>query len=435
VPLSPPPAAPATPAAATQVPAPVTAPKPAPAPVKQGPAPARSASTLWMGVAAAAVLLAAAGAYLLRPGSSSPGDQPGPGAESTITAPPSMPPGPGAEAGGAIVPPTGTGPSGTAPVVPAAAGTAMTSLTLQQLPPGTQVLLDGTPLGAAAADGTFVSTQVPVGRRTLDLTNPDYEPVRLTRTFAASVPVTITGAELGLKRIVMPIEVLADADTTLRLSQGGTVVQQATGPTTLTLADGTYEVRAEGPSGIPLTRNFSVAPGGARVLDLRGIPSGLERFPAGAWTMRDSWNTRKGGGYILYNRSSPQYSATFTARRNRGRLFGSGQRLRWVVAYQDERNHVRLELDDDRFYRVEITNGQEKVTQIKHGIANAEQVHLSVQVAGSRLVHQYSLPGKPGWQTLETWTRPTPLDGRFGFYLPGDEEIQLTNFAFSPSAN
>jgi hypothetical protein len=319
--------------------------------------------------------------------------------------------------------------------VPAAAGSTVTALTFQQLPPGTHVLLDGIPLGTVAADGTFVSTQIPVGRRTLDLSNPDYEPVRLTRTFTASTPVTITGTEVGLKRIAMAIEVLADPDTTLRLSQGGTVVQQATGPTTLTLADGTYEVRAEGPAGIPLTRNFSVAPGGARVLDLRGVPSGLERFAAGSWTLRDSWQTRKGGGFILYNRSAPQYSATFTARRNRGRLFGSGRRIRWVVGYKDERNYVRLELDDDRFYRVEVANGQEKATQIKHGIANAEQVHVSVQVAGGRLVHQYSLPGKPGWQTIDTWTRAVPLDGRFGFYLPGDEEMQITNFAFSPGGN
>jgi serine/threonine-protein kinase len=435
-PLSPPPAEPATPAAVTEAPAPVAAPAPPVVTARKPPTPARSGSTtLWIGVAAAVVLLAAVGAFLLGPGSSSSGDQPGIGADGAVAAPPATPPDPGVDGGAAVVPSAGTAVPGTAPVLPAAAGTAVTTLTLQQLPPGTQVLLDGTPLGAAAADGSFVSTQVPVGRRTIDLTNPDYEPVRLTRTFAATAPVTITGAELGLKRMAMSIEVLADADTTLRLSQGGTVVQQATGPTTLTLADGTYEVRAEGPSGIPLTRNLSVAPGGARVLDLRGVPSGLERFPAGSWTLRDSWNTRKGGGYVLYNRAPPQYSATFTARRNRGRLFGSGQRLRWVVAYQDERNHVRLELDDDRFYRVEITNGQEKVTQIKHGIANAEQVHLSVQVAGGRLVHQYSLPGKPGWQTIETWTRPTPLDGRFGFYLPGDEEIQLTNFAFSPSAN
>ena len=61
-------------------------------------------------------------------------------------------------------------------------------------------------------------------------------------------------------------------------------------------------------------------------------------------------------------------------------------------------------------------------------------MHVSVQVAGPRVVTQYSVPGRPGWQTIDSWTRSAPFDGRFGFYLPGDEEMQLTNFDFTPVA-
>src|SRR5690606_31594892 len=121
-----------------------------------------------------------------------------------------------------------------------------------------------------------------------------------------------------------------------------------------------------------------------RTIDLRGVPSGIERFAAGAWVARDSWYTRKGGGFVLYDRTAPQHTITFTVRRNRGRFFSSGQRLRWVVGYRDERNHVRLELDDDRFYRIEVVDGQQRVTETRHGIPGTEQLHLSVQVAGNR---------------------------------------------------
>jgi hypothetical protein len=64
-----------------------------------------------------------------------------------------------------------------------------------------------------------------------------------------------------------------------------------------------------------------------------------------------------------------------------------------------------------------------------------------VQLIGSRLVHEYST--KPNeWRTLDAWaTAAVPvtstrslLDGRFGFFLPGDEEITISNFLYYPPA-
>jgi hypothetical protein len=42
---------------------------------------------------------------------------------------------------------------------------------------------------------------------------------------------------------------------------------------------------------------------------------------------------------------------------------------------------------------------------------------------------------------LDNWNRTSPgasranlVDGRFGFYLPGDDEIRVSNFLFYPAA-
>jgi hypothetical protein len=256
----------------------------------------------------------------------------------------------------------------------------------------------------------------------------------VTRDFTAATPVVLSASELGLRGAAAPIEFLADPDTAVRVSQDGQPVQQFTGPATFALPNGSYEARAEGPAGVAIMQRFTVGAGGARSVDLRGVPSGVERFGAGTWTLRDSWYTRRGGGVVLYDRTAPEHAITFTVRRNRGGLFRGGQRVRWVVGYVDRGNYVRFELDDDRLYRIEVIDGKERTSETRHRIPDVDQVHISIQAAGNRLLQQFNVPGGTGWTTLDNWARSTPFEGRFGFYLPGDEEVQMMNFQYRPGA-
>jgi hypothetical protein len=63
-------------------------------------------------------------------------------------------------------------------------------------------------------------------------------------------------------------------------------------------------------------------------------------------------------------------------------------------------------------------------------------------VTGSQLLTQFSTDGT-AWQPIDTWTRTTTfgrpepgrrtmLDGKFGFYLPGEEELTISNFRYYP---
>ena len=64
---------------------------------------------------------------------------------------------------------------------------------------------------------------------------------------------------------------------------------------------------------------------------------------------------------------------------------------------------------------------------IAHKIpSGGEFVHLSVEVSDSQIVHQFNAGS--GWQVLDTWSRTTPAEGRFGFYLPGSETLEVSNF-------
>jgi hypothetical protein len=114
------------------------------------------------------------------------------------------------------------------------------------------------------------------------------------------------------------------------------------------------------------------------------------------------------------------------------------------VGYIDNNTHVMMQLDKDALYRVDMVGGVANQAKIPHRIPTSVPfVHLNVQISGPRLIHQYSVDGM-NWQTLDTWSRtpPTlpekgrraPLDGRFGLFLPGDEEVFVSNLLHYPEA-
>jgi hypothetical protein len=76
--------------------------------------------------------------------------------------------------------------------------------------------------------------------------------------------------------------------------------------------------------------------------------------------------------------------------------------------------------------------------KISHKILlNTSFVHFSSEISRTQLAHRYSLDGAT-WIGLDTWDRPatdrTLLTGKFGLFLPGDEEVFISNFRFYPPA-
>jgi hypothetical protein len=328
-----------------------------------------------------------------------------------------------------------SGAAGSAAAAEPAAGT----LEFRELPRGLQVLLDGTAIGTVGADGTLTYAGVPPGQRTLQFVLQGFEPLSMTREFAGGATLTLTSADVVLARAPATVAVMADASTQISVARGAETVRQFAGPTKLTLPEGQYEVSAKGPANVATTRTLTVAAGESRTLDLRAIVTSMERFDQLGWQRADAWLVRRGGGFVLYDAPATDGKYSFTIRTDRsGNPFSSGPRLRWVVGYVDNQNHVMLQLDGDHFYRSEVVGGRDGATvRTPHSIpTDGSFVHLSVQINGSQLVHQYSV--RDGvWQTLDSWNRTTPsrqapFDGRFGFFLPGSDEVQIANFLFYP---
>jgi serine/threonine protein kinase/tetratricopeptide (TPR) repeat protein len=323
------------------------------------------------------------------------------------------------------------------------AAPALVALTLERMPPGVQVSLDGTSIGSVGADGSLSHPGVSPGPHKLTFVRSGYEPLTIEKTFIGPDAVALTVSDVPLKRMAAGLELLADTGTQLTISQNGRTIQRVNGASKLSIPEGTYSVEATGPAGVPIVRTVSVTSGATQTVDLRPlIVSGMELFDLSAWKRDENWFTRRGGGFALYNRTIADGRYTFTVRLDRnGNPFSTSSRLKWVVGFVDNNTHVMLQLDKDAFYRLDVVGGSSQQVRIPHRIpTNVPFVHLNLQISGARLIHQYSIDGS-NWQELDSWTRTpsgpdgnrrTPLDGRFGFFLLPDEEVFVSNFLNHP---
>jgi hypothetical protein len=309
------------------------------------------------------------------------------------------------------------------------------------------VLLDETPIGSVGADGALSYGGIAPGRHTLKFEGRGYEPLTLSRDFVADQTVTLSSADVTLTRLPTTIDVRTDSGIEVTITQGGRTIQQLKASARISLPEGAYELAVKGPVGVTTTRPLKVSAGGPTTIDVRSlIVTGMERFEPAGWNSADAWMTRRGGNFVLYDRTGSLGTISFTIRMDRnGNPFSSGSRLNWVVGYADSTNYVLLQLDKDAFYRSVVINGTpQPPTRLEHSIpSNAPYVNLRVQLAGNRLVHEYSTQSNV-WQTLDNWSTAAAgaatakrelLDGRFGFFLPGAEEVAISNFRYYPPAN
>jgi len=261
---------------------------------------------------------------------------------------------------------------------------ALAQLRVENASPRAQISIDDAPIGIVAADGSLSHPGIAPGRHTILLTLPGHEPRRLVRDFVAGQAMVLAGPDVQLHPVPLQSAPIA-------------------------------------------------------VVTTRTATTGIERFESPQrWVKDGTWLTRKGGGFVLYDRAAAGGRFVFTVRPSRGwNPFAGEKRVRWVVGFMDPRNYVLLQLDDKYFYRSEVINGkQQQVTRIPHAVAHeAEFIHVTVDVAANQIVHLVSEDGV-AWRAVDRWARAaqrTLTDGRFAFYLPGDEEIRLSNFVFYPA--
>jgi hypothetical protein len=209
------------------------------------------------------------------------------------------------------------------------------------------------------------------------------------------------------------------------------------------LAPGNYVFTSKAPGFTDRTERVQVAAGGQVNVDLTlasaraSAPTarvgGMADFedPSG-WTRDGEAWLHKGGNFVPYKLPS-KGTYTFTVQLLKGGNIFKGGHIRWYVDYVDPKNYGLFEIDKKTFWAKEVTNGKNKDREkTQHGVDNEKQFTIQIDVAPDHVVHR--IKNGDNWLTLDSWTEPGRnfSDGKFGFYIPGSDQIAISDFKFQP---
>jgi len=307
----------------------------------------------------------------------------------------------------------------------------LASLTVQGGASGTEVLVDQTLAGTIQPDGTLSVSTINPGDHTVELRKQRFKTRQFREHFVAGGTVSIAAADAALEAAPGELKItFAPADAKVALVKGELLTTVSSG-VPLNLAPGTYTLTARTADRFTRWSTVEVIAGESKTLDLSLAPSGMAKWddPA-AWKQdRDSF-VRKGGDFVLYGAVPASGTFVFSAMLIKGHL------LQWVLNYTDPKNYVLFQMDDNYFYRAVIHNG-EKTDEIKVSEKGDKKTvcTVRVRVSPTEIVHQ--IKHGDSWPVVDRWTQSgANLSlGKFGFYIPSDEEVALSGFAHYADLN
>ncbi len=210
------------------------------------------------------------------------------------------------------------------------------------------------------------------------------------------------------------------------------------------LAPGNYIFTSHAPGYVDRTEHVQLAAGGQVLIDLTLASARANTAPApkaggmadwedpSGWTRDgDAW-VHKGGNFVAYKLPA-KGTFTFTVQLLKGGNLFRGGHIRWYADYVDPKNYGLFEIDKKTFWAKSVTNGKSKDREkTQHGVENQKTFTIQVDVEPEHVVTR--LKNGDTWITLDSWTEAGRnfSDGKFGFYIPGNDEIGITEFHFQP---
>jgi eukaryotic-like serine/threonine-protein kinase len=309
----------------------------------------------------------------------------------------------------------------------------LASLTIQGGVPGTTVLIDQTLVGTVQPDGTLAVATVTPGDHVVELRKDRFKAKQSRKHFVAGTAVSLAAADVALDAAPGELKItFTPADAQVTLTKAGEPPTKVSSGGTLSLAAGSYGLTVKTADNFTRSSTVEVTAGQSRSLDLSLAPSGMSKWddPAG-WKQEKGSFVHKGGDFVMYTVSPTSGTFVFSA------MLTKGHRLQWMLNCTDAINYVLFQMDDNNFYRTVVKNGQKgDETKIPHKGDKKSFRTLQIHVSPNEIVHQ--IRQGDSWVVVDRWTQPgSNLSlGRFGFYIPGSDQVELASFAhyveFSP---
>ena len=308
----------------------------------------------------------------------------------------------------------------------------LASLTIQGGAPGTTVLVDQTPVGTVQADGRLSVSSVNPGDHTVELRRERFKPRQLKKHFVAGGAISLTAADTVLEAGPAELKItFTPADAKVAIAKTGALPTMVSSGVPLNLAPGTYTLTARTAERFTRSSTLEVVAGQSKSLDLSLAPNGMSKWvDAGAWKHEKDAFIRQGGDFVLFGVVPTSGSFAFSAMVTKGHL------LQWVFNYTDSKNYVLFQMDENNFYRSVIRNGKksDEIIVPDKGDKKSFRV-LHIRVSPTEIVHQ--IGHGDSWTVLDRWTQPgTNLSlGKFGFYIPGNDQVAVSGFAHYADLN
>ncbi|MFZ1005526.1 MAG: protein kinase [Candidatus Sulfotelmatobacter sp.] len=301
----------------------------------------------------------------------------------------------------------------------------LASLTIQGGVAGATVLIDQSPAGTIQPDGTLTLATINPGDHVVELRKDHFKPKQLKKHFALGTAVSLTAADVALEAAPAELKItFTPADALVTIAKADEAPIKVSSGAPLTLAGGNYTLTAKTADNFARAMNVEVTAGQTRNLDLSLAPSGMSKWdPAADWKQEKGSFTRKGGDFVMYTVSPTSGTFIFSA------MLTKGHRLQWMLDCTDANNYILFQMDDNNFYRTVVKNGQKgDETKIPHKNDKKSFRTFQIRVTPTEIVHQ--IRQGDGWVVLDRFTQSgANLSlGRFGFYIPGNDQVALANF-------
>jgi hypothetical protein len=117
-------------------------------------------------------------------------------------------------------------------------------------------------------------------------------------------------------------------------------------------------------------------------------------------------------------------------------MLTKGHLLQWVFNYSDPKNYILFQIDDDNFHRTVVRNGEKTNEIIVPDKGDKKSFRtFGIRVSPAALVSQ--IKHGDSWTVLDRWTQPGAdlSQGKFGFYIPGNDEVALSSFSHYADLN
>ena len=308
----------------------------------------------------------------------------------------------------------------------------LASLSIQGGTPGAQVFIDQSPVGTVQPDGTFNLSTINPGDHVVELRKDRFISKRIQKHFVAGPNVALTGADAVLEAGTGELRItFSPPEAAVNLAKAGETPVKVTSGAPLSLPPGTYTVTARVADNLTRTSTVEVVAGQSKSLDLSLVPSGMSKWddPAG-WKPDKNGFLHKGGDFVLYGVSPTSGTFAFSV------MLQKGHRLQWVVNYLDPNNYVLFQMDENNFYRTVVHKGQ-KSDEYKapHKSEKKTFRFMQIRVTPNEILHQ--VKEGDAWVILDKWSVPgTNLAaGKFGFYIPGNDQVSLASFSHYADLN